>query len=275
MASAHLFFTTLARVRLPTASSTVLQRLDPPDVDTHRGVELQRLAAGGRLGITEQDADLLPKLVDENRGGAGIARDAPVSLRSAWLISRACRPTWLSPISPSISARGISAATESMTMTSIAPERISVSAISSACSPVSGCETSRLSVSTPSFFAYSRVERVLGVDERRHAAGLLRVGDRVQRERRLAAGLRAVDLDDAPSRQPADAERHVERDRPRRYHFHRRPRLVSKAHHRPLAVRALDLGDRVLEGLVAVGCCHRCHPVRKSVSGKSVSRLSV
>ena len=78
---------------------------------------------------------------------------APVILRSAWLISRACRPTWLSPISPSISARGTRAATESMTMMSSAPERISMSAISSACSPVSGWETSSASVSTPSALA--------------------------------------------------------------------------------------------------------------------------
>ena len=65
----------------------------------------------------------------------------PVSLRSAWLIRRACRPTNESPISPSISAFGTSAATESMTTTSIAPERTSASQISSACSPVSGWET--------------------------------------------------------------------------------------------------------------------------------------
>ena len=78
---------------------------------------------------------------------------APVILRSAWLISRAWRPTWLSPISPSISARGTSAATESMTMRSSAPERISMSAISSACSPESGWETSSASVSTPSAWA--------------------------------------------------------------------------------------------------------------------------
>ena len=80
---------------------------------------------------------------------------APVILRSAWLMSRACRPTWLSPISPSISARGTSAATESITRMSIAPDLTSMSAISSACSPVSGCETMRLSVSTPSLRAYS------------------------------------------------------------------------------------------------------------------------
>ncbi len=78
----------------------------------------------------------------------------PASLRSAWLIIRACRPTNWSPISPSISARGVSAATESMTIRSTAPARTSTSAISSACSPVSGCETSSWSMSSPSRFAY-------------------------------------------------------------------------------------------------------------------------
>ena len=77
----------------------------------------------------------------------------PVSLRSAWLISRACRPGSTSPISPSISAFGVSAATESTTITSIAPERTSVSVISSACSPVSGCEISSSSRLTPSLRA--------------------------------------------------------------------------------------------------------------------------
>ena len=77
----------------------------------------------------------------------------PVSLRNAWLIRRACRPTCWSPISPSISARGTSAATESITMMSTAPERTSMSAISSACSPVSGCDTSNSSTLTPSLAA--------------------------------------------------------------------------------------------------------------------------
>ena len=73
----------------------------------------------------------------------------PVSLRRAWLISRACRPTKLSPISPSISARGTRAATESTTTTSMAPERTKASVISRACSPVSGWEISISSIRTP------------------------------------------------------------------------------------------------------------------------------
>ena len=59
----------------------------------------------------------------------------PASLRIAWDIIRACRPTVWSPIWPSSSARGVSAATESTQMTSTALERTSMSAISSACSP--------------------------------------------------------------------------------------------------------------------------------------------
>ena len=72
------------------------------------------------------------------------------NFRNAWLIKRACRPTWLSPISPSISAFGTRAATESITIISMAPERIRFSAISSACSPLSGWEIRRFSQSTPS-----------------------------------------------------------------------------------------------------------------------------
>jgi len=53
-------------------------------------------------------------------------------------INRACKATCVSPISPSISARGTKAATESITNISIAPLETNASAISNPCSPVSG-----------------------------------------------------------------------------------------------------------------------------------------
>ena len=58
----------------------------------------------------------------------------PVSFLIACDISRACSPMWLSPISPSSSDFGTSAATESSTSTSIEPEVINAFVISSACS---------------------------------------------------------------------------------------------------------------------------------------------
>jgi hypothetical protein len=76
-----------------------------------------------------------------------------VSLRSAWLIKRACSPGNESPISPSSSALGVNAATESMITRSTEPERTSESTISSACSPVSGWLISSSCRLTPSFCA--------------------------------------------------------------------------------------------------------------------------
>ena len=79
----------------------------------------------------------------------------PVNFLNAWDINLACKPTWVSPISPSISALGVNAATESTTRTDIEPDLINVSVISKACSPVSGWEISNSSVFTPNFFAYT------------------------------------------------------------------------------------------------------------------------
>ena len=56
----------------------------------------------------------------------------------------------------------------------------------------------------------SRVERVLGVDERRQAARLLRVGDDVEHQRGFAGGFRPEDFHDAPARNAADAQRQVD-----------------------------------------------------------------
>src|SRR4051812_28451032 len=52
----------------------LLQGLDPAHVQTHRGVELQRTATGGDLRRAVDDADLLPQLVDEDGGRAGVAQ---------------------------------------------------------------------------------------------------------------------------------------------------------------------------------------------------------
>jgi len=73
-----------------------------------------------------------------------------VSLRIDFDIIRACRPICMSPIWPSSSSLGASAATESTTIMSRQFERTSISTMSSPCSPLSGWETSRDSRCTPS-----------------------------------------------------------------------------------------------------------------------------
>src|SRR5208283_1190139 len=44
----------------------VLERADAADIQAHRGIELQRIAAGRGLRVAEHHADLHPDLVDED-----------------------------------------------------------------------------------------------------------------------------------------------------------------------------------------------------------------
>src|SRR5207302_10694034 len=68
----------------------------------------------------------------------------------------------------------------------------------------------------------------------------------------LPAAPRPVAPDDPAAREPADAERHIQRDRSGRDHFDRRPSLVAEPHDRTPAELPLDLGKRGLEGLLPV-----------------------
>ena len=102
---------------------------------------------------------------------------APVSLRMAWLMRRACRPTKTVPhLALDLGPRD-ERATESTITTSTALERTRSSTISSACSPVSGWLTSRSSSSHAELARIGRVEGVLRVHEGADAALALGVGD--------------------------------------------------------------------------------------------------
>ena len=97
------------------------------------------------------------------------------------------------------------------------------------------------------------VERVLGIDEGGDTARALHVRDGVEGEGRLAGGLRSVDLDDAPARQAADAERDVEGDGARGDHGDRCALVRAEAHDGAFAELTVDLGESGFEGLLAVG----------------------
>ena len=106
-----------------------------------------------------------------------------------------------------------------------------------------------------------RVESVLRVDERRDSARLLRVRDDMEGERRLARRLLSVAFDDAPAREPADAERHVEGKRPGGDHGDLLHLLVAETHDRHLAEFLADLAHhRVKRGIPGfLRRFFRCH----------------
>ena len=148
-----------------------------------------------------------------------------VSLRSAWLIRRACRPGSESPISPSSSARGTRAATEfDHQHVDGAGAHQRVGDLERLFAGV-GLGDQQVADVDAQLLGVAGIERMLGVDEGAGAALLLGLGDDVQRERGLARAFRAVDFDDAALGQAADAERDIEAQRAGRDRFDlQRPR---------------------------------------------------
>ena len=104
------------------------------------------------------------------------------------------------------------------------------------------------------------VEGMLCVDECRNAASLLRLGNHVQRDRRLARRLGTEHLDDASARNATNAKCDIERQDPRGDHLDVHVRLgFTEAHDRALAMRLLDVPQSILECLLArhrlIGFC--------------------
>ena len=121
---------------------------------------------------------------------------------------------------------------------------------------------------------------MLGVDEGRVSAGLLRVGHGVQRDRGLTRGFGTVDLDHTAARQAADAQRHVQGERAGGDHLNRGTIVVTQAHNGALAELLIDLRQGYFERLVAVvrdglcrGCFTGCHddPFVRGLSDLRVS----
>ena len=89
---------------------------------------------------------------------------------------------------------------------------------------------------------------MLGVDERRHAAGTLRLGNHLQCQRRLSRRFGTENLGDPATWQPADPEGIVDTDGACGDRLDRRNRALSEAHDRALAKLFLDLSNGDVEG---------------------------
>ena len=109
-----------------------------------------------------------------------------MSLRSAWLIRRAWRPRCGSPISPSISARGHERRHR------IDHDHVHRAGAHQHLGDLQrllagiGLRNQQILQIDAELAGVAGIERVLGIDEAADAAGLLRLGDDVQGERRLA-----------------------------------------------------------------------------------------
>jgi hypothetical protein len=152
-----LFFTTFTRVAGHQSwSPSLMLAMRRMSMRTGR-VELERAAARGGFRVAEHDADLLAQLVDEDERGLRLRHDAGELAQRLRHEARLQPHLRFAHLALDFGL-GTRAATESTTHHVHAVGAHQHSTISSACSPLSGCDTSRLSSSTPSFCAYCRVE---------------------------------------------------------------------------------------------------------------------
>jgi hypothetical protein len=88
------------------------------------------------------------------------------------------------------------------------------------------------------------IERMLGIHECSHAAGFLRLGDYLQRDRRFAGRFRPEDLNHAAAGKAAHAERGVKRNRAGRNHRNRDNLSRPQPHDGAFAKLLFDLRKR-------------------------------
>src|SRR5579875_3136463 len=229
----------------------VLESLDPAHVEPHGRVELERLPARGGLWGAEHHADLFPQLVDEDRGGPGLAqRTGDLAER---LGHEPCLEADVAVPHLALDLRPRHERGDRVDDDDVDGSRADehVGDLQRLLPGVRLGDEQRVGVHAE-LLGVLGVERVLGVDERGDPPGLLRVRDGMQRHRRFPGGFRAVYLHDAPAREAAEAERDVQRDRPGGDHLDGDMPLLAEPNDRALAELPLDLEQSRLKGLIPV-----------------------
>ena len=221
----------------------VLQTLHTADVDAHRGIILQRTAAGGDFGVAVDDADLLTQLVDEDADRVGLANDA-----GQFAHGLAHQAGLQADVAVAHLALDLGAGDHG-------GDRVHDDG-------VDGTGTDQ---------RLADLHGVLDVDEGDLAALLLGLGQDVQGQRGLTAGFRAVHLDDTAARHTAHTQRHIQTQAAGGDGFHLHGGIVAQLHDGTLAELLFDLGQRgrqrVLLGTrlgllgrgddrVLILCCH-------------------
>ena len=117
---------------------------------------------------------------------------------------------------------------------------------------------------------------MLGIDKGADAAFLLGFGHDLQSERGFARRFRAINLDDAPARQTADAQRDIQAQGARGNGLDVHDAVVgAEPHDRALAVELVDLRQRGLERLLLVHAPPFDHTQLRLFHGKPlISRVA-
>jgi hypothetical protein len=218
-----------------------LDRAGAADVQAHRRVELQRIAASGGFRAAEHDADLHADLVDEDDQRIGaVDRGGQLAQRLRHQARLQARQR-VAHVAFDLGAWRQRRHRVDDHQVDTARTHQRVGDLERLLAGV-GLRDQQLGQVDAQLLRIGDVERVLGVDERAGAAQLLHLGDGLQGQRGFARRFGAVDLDDAPARQAADAQRDVEPERAGGHGLHFLDRGVGvHPHDRALAELLFNL----------------------------------
>ena len=230
----------------------VLERGDAPDVDANGRVELERTAAGGGLGRTEHDADLLPDLVDEDERRPRLGDDRGQLAERLGHEPRLQADVGVAHLAFELGPRHERG------------DRVDHDDVERVRAHEHLGDLERLLAAVrlrneefvdvdADLLRVLGVEGVLGIDEGGGAAGPLGLPRDREGQRRLSARLGAVDLDHAAPRETAGSDGMVDGERSGRNRLDAEVLLFTEAHDRALAELPFDLGERARDGLVAAG----------------------
>ena len=223
------------------------------NVQTHRGVELQRVTARGGFGAAEHHADLHADLVDEDDRAVGLLD------RGRELAQRLAHQAGLQ------AGQGVAHFAFDFGLGGERSHRVHHDQIHSARAHQAVHNLQRLLASVgladqqvrqlhAQLLGVLHIQRVLGIDKRAGAALLLHLGNHLQRQGGLARRLRAIDFDHTATGQATHAQCNVQAQRASGNHLNVLNGLAfTQAHDGALAKLLLNLRQRCGQGLGLFG----------------------
>ena len=225
----------------------VLDGRHPADVHPHVGVEPQRPSARRGLRVAEHHSDLHPQLVDKNQAGLRLVDQRlqlPQRLRHQPRLQAHLRVAHVAfQLLPRHQRRHrvhhhhVHCAGLNQRLRNL--QRF-VAAV--------GLRHQQVVHIHAQLARVDSIQGVLGIDERRHPALLLRFGNHVQRQRGLAARLGTKNLYYAPARHATHAQRRIQRQAAGGNHCHRNQRRsLPQTHDGPFAEVLFNLRNRQIQ----------------------------
>ena len=250
----------------------LLDRPDAPDIQPHRGVELEGVAAGGGLGVAEHHPDLHTDLVDEHHRRAGLPHDAGELAQGL-----AHQPRLEAHV-------GVPHVTIDLRLGHQGRHRVDHDQVDGGGAHQGvddlqglftgiGLGDEQVLDPDPEALRVVHVQGVLRIDERAGTAEALGLGDHVQGEGGFARRFRTVDLRHPAAGDTTDPQGRIEDQRPggdRRHRLADAP--IPEAHDCPLTELPLDLRQGRLQGAPLGIIRHDIAP-RIRVAGVNAQRL--